>query len=179
MSDCDNLTNLDILSSLTSLGYLHLFDNDNLLSLDGLSNVIPDNVFLQIIIRDNLSLTECAIQMVCENFDNPAPLVDVIIDNNAPGCFDNQEVMDACLLSTGDENIELLFNVFPNPTTDELHIATMNGTGFQKVIVHTISGIQLMESTNSTLDLSSLASGIYLAVVTTNQGTAAMQIVKQ
>jgi Secretion system C-terminal sorting domain len=177
--NCDNLTNLDVLDNITYLGYLHLFENANLSSIQGLSNALPENVYLQIIIRDNPSLPDCAIQMICDNFDNPDPLVEVIIENNAGGCNSNEEVMDACLLSVSDRDTRVSVSLFPNPVSSTLQIHTSEGIVLQKAVVYSILGEELIFTSEETVDFSKLSTGIYFVEVLTDRGSVTKKIVKE
>ena len=178
ITNCDNLNNLDEFDNVTTLGYLYLDQNDSLNSIQGLSNAVPENVFLQLIIRNNPSLSDCAIQIICENFDNPDPLVEVIIANNAGGCNNNQEVMDACLLTVNDLSVLISANLFPNPVSEILQIHVAEGIVFEKATLYSVLGEELFSTSEENVDCSQLATGIYFVKVITDHGAVAKKIIK-
>ena len=70
-------------------------------------------------------------------------------------------------LTKVDENAQTNFSVYPNPAQTEIQIQV---EGFQKAEIYSLTGQLMMESLHSTLDVCSLASGVYLLKVCTWSG---------
>jgi hypothetical protein len=89
--DLDDLTGLE---SLTSLGgILTIHDNDALTSLAGLEN-IDDGSITHLQIYNNISLSTCHVQSICEYLASPNGAV--TIRDNAAGCSSAPEIADQC-----------------------------------------------------------------------------------
>jgi hypothetical protein len=115
-----NLTSLEGLENLNSVGnVLEISLNNTLTTLDGLQNLnLTDLFFLQI--RYNPNLTFCHINPICDYLENDGSN---LITGNAPGCNSQQEVEDACLtVSVDDQIIGEAIQLYPNPTTGFLFV---------------------------------------------------------
>jgi len=89
-----SLTSLSGLKNLEFInGFLKIEDNTLLTSLVDLENVKAGSIS-DIYITENSNLFECAIHSICDYLASPNGEID--IQNNAPGCNDQQEVEDAC-----------------------------------------------------------------------------------
>lgn len=64
------------------------------------------------------------------------------------------------------------FNVYPVPAENEIQI---QAEGFQKAEIFTLTGQMLLESVRNTIDVSGLATGIYMLKVYDQTGNSAMQ----
>ena len=72
-----------------------------------------------------------------------------------------------------DENAQTVsFKVYPVPAENEIQI---QAEGFQKAEIFTLTGQMLLESEQNSMNVSSLASGIYLLKVYDQTGNSAMQ----
>lgn len=72
-----------------------------------------------------------------------------------------------------NENTQTVsFTVYPTPAENEIQI---QAEGFQKAEIFTLTGQMLLESVKSTIDVSGLATGIYLLKVYGQTGNSAMQ----
>ena len=70
-------------------------------------------------------------------------------------------------LTKVDENVQTNFSVYPNPAVGEIQI---EAEGFQKAEIYSLSGQLMLESLHNTLDVCSMASGVYLLKVHTWNG---------
>ncbi len=67
--------------------------------------------------------------------------------------------------------------VYPNPTKGILHISTKENNTLSKVVVYNILGSKVTETTNNTIDLSNLNSGVYLLKLVTSKGITTRKVV--
>ena len=88
------LTSLTGLENLTSIGgSLSIGYNYALTSLTGLGNIDAGSI-TDLIISDNVSLSNCAAQCICDYLASPNGIVNIL--NNASGCNNPPEVANAC-----------------------------------------------------------------------------------
>src|SRR5690554_2181400 len=82
-------------------------------------------------------------------------------------------------LKTSSENKFVLenFNIYPNPTSGILNINLENNLTLEKVTVYNNSGQIVKTTQKSTIDVSSLSSGVYFVEITTNQGIATKKVI--
>ena len=143
----NNLTTLD-LSSNTNLEILSV-DNNQLETLD-IRN--ENNVSITYFIATNNPNLSCIF------VDNPSETNDSWqID---PDTFLVADETACQVLSLGDHAFELGLSVYPNPTTDFLHIVSNTA---QKATLFNTAGQKILETNNATaLDVIDLPSGVYL-----------------
>jgi len=115
--DNDALTSISKLEGLTSIGgELRINDNDSLSSLSGLENIDAGSIE-RLFIRDNLTLSECAVQSVCDYLATSNG--EFSIYGNADGCKTYQEVEEACktvsISENESQNSEFALMCYPNP----------------------------------------------------------------
>lgn len=100
------LSNLNVFENVKSLGAndpnggsLILVGNFSLTSLDGLRNIcsIDDELFIQ----GNFSLTDCAIQSICDKITNPGNS-DITVTSNASGCGSANNILSVCTSNSYD-----------------------------------------------------------------------------
>jgi hypothetical protein len=88
------LENLTGMESLTNMGgELDISWNMSLTSLTGLDNIDPQSI-VGVRIFQNISLSICAVQSICEYLSNPTGFVLIQINEN--GCKDPPQVAEAC-----------------------------------------------------------------------------------
>jgi len=94
--NCDNLTSLSVLSTLTHVKQLQILDCDNLSSLNGLHNIDPLSLST-LTLTGNTSLSQCEIASIC-GYLGTLGLAQyyTTINNNLPGCNSAAEVATAC-----------------------------------------------------------------------------------
>ena len=68
--------------------------------------------------------------------------------------------------------------LYPNPTHNYLTIKTGTNQKLNSVIVVDQIGKHLLNSSNSVLNVQSLSSGIYYAIITTDEGTITKRFIK-
>lgn len=107
------LKSLTGLNNLTLIsGYLFISGNDSLSSLEGLGN-IDNSSITDLIITYNNSLSDCAVQSICDYLVSPGGTIE--IHDNAIGCNSQQLVEEICASSV-DEIIDLSTTItYPNP----------------------------------------------------------------
>jgi len=119
------LTSLTGLDNLTSIGgNLHIWHNDPLTSLTGLDNINANSID-SLEIWDNTSLSTCDVQSVCDYLVKPSGTIEIF--NNAVGCNSQQEVEEACGI-TSVENLSEngSFAIYPNPFRTQATIIIEN-----------------------------------------------------
>ncbi|WP_027383328.1 T9SS type A sorting domain-containing protein [Epilithonimonas caeni] len=70
------------------------------------------------------------------------------------------------------------FNIYPNPTSDHLHIVSSK-YDIQKVHIYDFSGKQMLSETRSKIDVSKLPSGVYMLIIKTQEGNKNFKFIKQ
>lgn len=121
-----------------------------------------------------------AINGSCKVFDGEAFVpgdgdIEMAYDYSANSLsFYGYEVNMTYIDITGvNENAQVLsFTVYPTPAESEIQI---QAEGFQKAEIFTLTGQMLMESEQSSMNVSSLASGIYMLKVYDQTGNSATQ----
>ena len=86
----ESLTGLENVSSIS--GQLDIFDNSSLIDIEALNNCDYTNIN-DLFIQDNNLLTSCASTFVCNYLTNGG---NAVIQNNAPGCLNFEEVINDC-----------------------------------------------------------------------------------
>lgn len=85
------------------------------------------------------------------------------------------------VVTANEEDVNRLISVFPNPTTDEIHITS--SIPVQEVFLHDIYGREMkrieMNSLNGTLDFSSYPRGLYLLRLKTESASKTVKVVKK
>ena len=75
-----------------------------------------------------------------------------------------------------DVQMDKLYTVYPNPAVSSIFIS---GPDIREIQIRTLSGKSLLKTNQLKVDLSALASGIYLAEITTDKGFVYKKIVKE
>ena len=173
------LTNLIGLDSLTHVGnQLWIFNNDDLTSLSGLDN-IDESSISELWIYDNPSLSNCAVQSICDYLANPNGTI--AITNNAQGCYNQQQIENACA-TIGVESLAPVpsLTIYPNPV---LTTITIENTTKGIITIYTIGGQQLLQQTitepSTSIDVSGWKSGVYLVKVVGERGVSVGKFLKQ
>lgn len=82
----------------------------------------------------------------------------VRLDNQ--GCSQNFNCNDFSFLSTTNELQNENFKIYPNPTSDFLHVESM--LEIDNIIIRNIQGQQVIDSNQRIIDIKNLVNGIYL-----------------
>ncbi len=94
INETDSMTSLTGLEGLTFIGGdLTIVNNNELTSLTGL-DYIEANSITDLHITNNVSLSSCEAQGICNYLSNPNGIVNIY--SNAPGCNNPPEVANAC-----------------------------------------------------------------------------------
>jgi len=112
----NSLTGITDLENVTSLGgYLTIHDNNSLTSLSGLDNISAGTIS-DIYIYNNQLLATCEAQTICDYLS--APNGNIEIHDNAMGCNSQEEVEEACgITSILEPYINDDIKFYPNPFT--------------------------------------------------------------
>jgi hypothetical protein len=111
------LTSFAGLENLTSIGgTITIWNHNSLASLMGLENISAETIIDNIYIADNISLSTCEVQSICDYLASPNGTIE--IHDNAPGCNSQEEVEEACETVSIDEvSIAGDITLSPNPFT--------------------------------------------------------------
>lgn len=177
----NNLTSLNGLNNLTTVGDINLINsgfslrgNPLLTNISALENVT--NIVRGFNLWDNASLTNCAIAPVCNKLANST--TNITLTGNATGCESIAIVQAACTaLSSSDFELESNLKIYPNPFNYQITFDLGNSYENITVLIHDITGKQLSQNLFSgnrlVIDnLGNLPSGIYVATLTTENGTS-------
>jgi hypothetical protein len=173
------LSNMSGLESLASIGgYLSVNSNIALKSLDGLDNIASGSVN-NLIITYNDSLSDCAVESLCNYLASPAGTIE--IHDNAPGCNSPTEVEEACLISVGETGVENQITLFPNPADKTISIGVNDGFEIEEVFISNHLGQVVLQKkpVNNFLDVSALQPGVYFIEINSNQSKTIQKIIIQ
>jgi len=152
-----NFTGLDSLQYVN--GDISITSHEILTSLTGLDNIEPNSI-VDIEIYNNSLLTDCDVQSICSYL--AAPGGEVSIFNNAQGCDEPEQVIEACLTGTDElVSIENKIQIFPNPADRKITI-TCNSS-LEEVVIYSHTGLVVLEelSPENIYDISNLQPGLY------------------
>ena len=174
----DSLTSLTELDNVTSIGgNLFIGGNYALTSLSGLDNIDANSIF-NLMITSNISLSTCEVQSVCDYLVSPNG--SIIIGDNTTGCNSQQEVEAACA-AVSVENLtnEESFTIYPNPTTT---IITVETATKGSIVILNLNGKKLINrqinEPTTTIDVSTLPSGVYILRFTNDKTISMGKLVK-
>lgn len=114
------------------------------------------------------------------NFNEQTVRDNLLQTNNhqAKGTFPGSvQVFNLSGILSSDAFVLENFNIYPNPTTDILHIELDNGLILEKVLIYNTSGQLIKETTEKTINVSSFAKGIYHIQLITDKGKATKKII--
>ena len=162
-----SLKNLNFLSSIESVDdSITLVNNFQLSDISGPSEI---DVFdlRSLLIEDNSDLSICHEKWVCDYIRSGNG--EVRIEDNAPGCLNEDEVLQACIVDIEEVNTENLM-VYPNPTSGILNFSSNNDQ--TTAIVYDYLGRELIRSrvVNNQIDVNKLDNGSYLLHLTKEKG---------
>ncbi len=160
-----NLSNLSALTNLTSVGGEIAIDfNLALTSLSGLDNIAPESIN-DLYIYYNPLLSECEVQSICDYLANPSGITQ--INDNAAGCFSQEEVEEACTAGVYDIDYMSVFTIYPNPSHSEIIISGLDKTTIEEVNIYNRLGQKVIhqKGAETKINVSSLLPGMYLVEV--------------
>ena len=163
-------TNLNMVSGFNSLDTIRsvrLGYNDQMTSLEWLEDVSyigPGALSLEY----NFNLSFCATEAVCEHLRSNSFPNQVM--NNFEGCNSVEEVLEACILSTGEETASSSFYVFPNPAADRVKLIVNSPEmdhQYEWYLLDARGNIlqEDLQLNNSYLDLSAFPNGLYILIL--------------
>ncbi len=139
-------------------------------------------------------------------FEMPVPVrvfgaggqqMDLVLDNTTNGQVFDVAVPFAVTSLTFDPEKEIIsqnsttslsnhafeindaITVYPNPASTSLHVALPDNVNLKKAVVHNILGQVLLTSANSTIDISTLSSGVHFITVETDAGNKTIRFIKK
>jgi hypothetical protein len=133
-------------------------------------NIVPDGVY-----KVRMELTDKNSTGNFSTFQFTKDTIPVnLTPQNVPS-FSNISIVWDPVITTGvkDGGLAELFSVYPNPTTGKVKIT---GSDFSLVEVLNETGTVLQNTTSASLDLSSLAAGVYYLRIQTESGIAVKKI---
>ena len=164
----DALTSLTALNNLTSIGgELGVGDNDALTSLAGLDSIDAGSI-TELSIYNNISLSTCEVQSVCNYLASPQGAID--IHDNATGCNSKEEVVAVCTEGVPEiSNSE--FTIYPNPAKKEIFLLSKNGAIIKEVNIYNQTGQKVFHENQiaNAIDVSMLPQGMYIIELVSDQ----------
>ncbi len=116
IQDNNKLKNLTGLESLTEInGYIWIGGNPEISSLEGIDNVSEQSITNFVRIHNNPALTICHVESICAYLSSPNGEIE--INSNNSGCNSQEEVEEACTVSTIENQLTDNHKIYPNPFT--------------------------------------------------------------
>lgn len=102
----------------------------------------------------------------------------IYFDYNLPIITNEVSTEVVSSLSVAEFNYDELFRVFPNPSEEGFFITKKDGVTVESFEVYNIHGSKLLDFPNTSeyIDTTTLASGVYLLVINSNQGSVTKKI---
>lgn len=82
-------------------------------------------------------------------------------------------------LSAEDFTFADTVSLYPNPVSATLQINLPDNAALERVVIHNMLGQVVAIGTSASVDVSGLASGVHLAVITTSEGVAVKRFVRE
>jgi len=162
----DALINFSGLNNLTFIdGPLTIDGNESLTSLTGLDNIEPTSIG-NLQITYNPTLSTCEVQSICDYIADPMGIIS--INNNAVGCTNLNQVVQACLNNSVQEiSDESVFSIYPNPAEKMINVSGKNGEAVDEVNIYNQTGQRVIHQNKKThtIDVSMLRRGMYVIEV--------------
>lgn len=158
----EKLTTLNGLNNCDSMSFISISNNPELVDISSLNNVNP-NTITNLAIINNSSLSECAIDCVCDFLKN-SPSGYYSIYNNNDGCYSSNQVIEDCESSVVNAKNDIpCFKFFPNPMANELFIINESNRHIDQVLVYNHLGQIVLKQKKalSKINVSMLEKGMY------------------
>lgn len=181
-----NIPNID-LSQHGNLTSLNLYDNDNLINIDLSQNTMLNDLFCTS--SDNLITLDLrnGNNTNFVNFNaNFNPLLTCIYVDDAGWSQANWTNVDTAvstfietnaecstLLSIDDEALNEVITIYPNPANDIITIKTKDNAVIDNITIYNSLGKKVKTSNQNIMNIGNLEKGIYLVVITDNDGKIA------
>jgi len=170
---CNSITDFSTLPNLDFIGgQINIYENPQLESLAGLDSVDITTIW-DLHIMNNPTLSECEVKSICTLLDSLS--ISISIENNAPGCNSQEEVIEACLTEIEELNIpDEHFMVYPNPTKEWLYIEQSSYNYTYNLILRNLYGQVAKEEKNIqfqhyALNVADLKAGVYFYIIRENE----------
>ena len=82
-------------------------------------------------------------------------------------------------MSLEENEISKSFTIYPNPVNNFLQLQLSTTLKFKKATVFNYFGQLVLQSKSTTIDVSSLSSGVYFVEVETDKGKGVKKIIKE
>lgn len=176
ISNLTNLINLDV-SNLTALETLNVTDS-------GLQNLVVDNTVLTEL--DLSSLSSLTIFSALNiNTLSCIEVADATAANTGTGIYTNWQkdvtisYSEDCSATLNVNNFETVnVTMYPNPVKDQLHIKLDTASLLKSVEVYNINSQLVLKSENTTINMNTLKSGMYLVRIATNKNVVTKKVMK-
>ncbi|MFN3641034.1 MAG: T9SS type A sorting domain-containing protein, partial [Flavobacterium sp.] len=147
LNGLQNLTTLTKENLMNTITGFAIFNCNNLTDISALGN-INNAVVEYIVLSNNTSLNNCAIETVCNKLAVDTSWV--TISGNATGCESIAVVETACdTLSLSDFELESNLKIYPNPFNSQITFDFGNSYENVTVLIHDITGKQLYKNSFS------------------------------
>jgi len=177
----DSLQDLGGLENLNSIGgSLDIDYNTRLNNIKAIEN-IESATITDLYIYGNPNLSTCQIESICDYLANPNGVV--LIQENAVGCNDQEEVEAACDVGLKEAAIsESLISIYPNPASThiiiEASIPINNGT----LKILNLQGHELyhyqIKGSKMNIDISDLTAGVYFVRFSSENTVTMFKVLK-
>ncbi|MEZ4909382.1 MAG: T9SS type A sorting domain-containing protein [Saprospiraceae bacterium] len=107
----------------------------------------------------NHKLSNCNIDIICQNLDNPSFKLSVIA--NSTGCNSIEEIKEKCITNTENEQILNQIKIYPHPITNGINIKGLSNL-IEYRIVNIEGKIIQNGQTYDFIDVSNLPKGFYV-----------------
>ena len=78
---------------------------------------------------------------------------------------------------SSDKFSQVSFTIYPNPATEMVNIELQDGVILESVTIYNNLGQKIKTINQNTVDVSTLAKGLYFLEVTTNQSKASKKVI--
>ncbi|TXE15264.1 T9SS type A sorting domain-containing protein [Psychroserpens burtonensis] len=89
------------------------------------------------------------------------------------------DLSDAVLLSLENNEISKNFTLYPNPVLNQLQLQLSPKLDYKKATIYNCFGQLVLQSKTTTINVSSLSSGVYFIEVETNKGKGVKRFIKK
>ena len=114
----------------------------------------------------NYDLSNCSIDVICQNLDNPNFRLKVIANSN--GCNNIEEIREKCITKTENEAVLNQIEIYPQPIINEINIKGLMEAKDYKIINMTGKIIQ-NGLTKGNIDAANLPTGCYILQISLNK----------
>jgi hypothetical protein len=177
------LTNLTGLLNVTQIGgTLYIGNCYVLTSIDGIKNIDASSIILLHIIG-NISLSDCAVQSVCDYLASPNGFFEIY--GNGSGCGSEGEVFYQCVQEVKESEQIDNFTISPNPATTAITISLPTTTPVDNTTlsIYNVSAQQVIlrciTEPITVLDIGALTQGVYFARVTADKTVMVNKFIKR